>query len=257
MDQQFRPPRDTGRATGRQAQGRRDQPTSTATSQTSASSDHASTTTAREKQRAEQGDEATSPTERPPRPEPPAPEVEQPLAPDQVAKELVSLGESYAKVSESVNVLQKQLGEKDESIAQMKGHLTYIAMHLAITEAANQAQKPVVPSTLQEIADAIVRVTVITLLGGVIGGPLLAQATNSLLGPKIIESTVASFVAAASAEVATRATSQTDPADFDYVSLYTREPTSDADISQAYIRQEPPKRSRPPSNFEVRDDVDD
>jgi hypothetical protein len=42
--------------------------------------------------------------------------------------------------------------------------------------------------------------SIITFLGGFIGGPLLAYVTRGLLGEKIIEGAVAGFVAAISTE---------------------------------------------------------
>jgi len=122
----------------------------------------------------------------------------------QPRERLAELDKSYEELAATVDKLRQQLGDKDETTAIVLSRLKQLEVQMHDVRLQTIDNRSVPLSTFDQISDAMIRINVITLLGAVVGGPVLALATKAILGEKIVEGAASAFIAAVSTEVANR-----------------------------------------------------
>jgi hypothetical protein len=102
----------------------------------------------------------------------------------------------------ALRAAQDQIDDDTERIRQIRKQLFDVQLQLQGLQKAALSGEPIGRTALDTVYDAVIRVCVITLLGGIIGGPALAAATHGLLGDKIVEGVMAGLTAGVSTEAA-------------------------------------------------------
>ena len=134
--------------------------------------------------------------------------VQHELSAHEAAVKIETLSALVQETERTLKRYEFEFAEQHEAIRLLQQEVDRLHANLAEVQ-ERAAAEPVSVSALDEIAKGIARVTVLTLVGGLVGGPLFALATQSLLGPKIIEAAVGGFVAGVSNELAERAAART------------------------------------------------
>lgn len=177
-----------------------------------------------------------------------------PASPDPVeliepARETVGHGRALLSEWEADGLSGLHPVAQAKLVQSLRDHVDQLDFRLAELQNHLSSGKPPSSNLLGQICDGIIRVTVITVIGGLLGGPLLAFATQGLIGEKILEMTLASLIASTSTEAAATVASKQDynksrPS----VDMATRygvhdlkvDDSVDADIQRRYFGNDPP-----------------
>ena len=123
---------------------------------------------------------------------------------DEARRRVVELSEGFQTSKRTVEMLSQHLGDKNDEIVDLEERLASVEVQLRRLRVETDLNKPVLLSDFEQVSGALIRIAVITALGGLVGAPLLAMITNAVLKEALMESTVAAFTAAVSTEVANR-----------------------------------------------------
>lgn len=120
------------------------------------------------------------------------------VAPDEALRRIVELETLLEKLQEA----QERRPDWGDEVDELGRRLDQLSQQAEQLKGMAASGYPVERPLLEHLYDAVVRVTVIAVLGGVIGGPTLMVATHGVLAEKIIEGVAAGLTAGVSTEAA-------------------------------------------------------